>query len=90
MTPVEFASAAMAYCAATGGSVTSWGRTVKHNTKVGGVADSGHVLWIAVDVVYDANGMPPPGGSTARETLAARLGLMLIHEGDHDHVQPLR
>jgi len=87
MTPGQFADALMAYCAATGGSITSWGRTVKHNAKVGGVVDSAHLLWIAADVVYDANGAPPPGVLPIRESLAHRLGLTLIHEGDHDHVQ---
>ncbi len=87
MTPLEFADSLRAYCAATGGSVTSWGRTVAHNAKVGGVPESAHLLWTAADVVYDANGVPPPGVTPHREALAARLGLQLIHEGDHDHVQ---
>jgi hypothetical protein len=66
--------------------VTSWGGTVKHNAAVDGVADTAHLLWIAADVVYDA-GMAP---NAVRDSLATRLGLMLIHEGDHDHVQPIR
>lgn len=85
MTPIEFASALQSYCAATSGSVTSWGRTPQHNVAVGGVPDSGHLLWIAADVVYDNT-----HGEDGRGVLADRLGLMLIHEGDHDHVQPIR
>ena len=85
MTPAEFASACLAYCAATGGSVTSWGRTRKHNDAVDGVKDRAHLLWTACDVVYD-DALPVD----LRDKLAARLGLMLIHEGDHDHVQAVR
>lgn len=88
MTPHDFASALIAYCAATAASVTSWGRTPKHNAAVGGVAESAHLIWTAADVVYDANGVPPPGVTAHRDALAARLGLRLIHEGNHDHVQP--
>ena len=86
MTPLEFASALVAYCAATGGSVTSWGRTPAHNKAVGGVADSAHLVWTGCDVVYDAGMAADP----SRDLIAARLGLMLVHEGDHDHVQGKR
>lgn len=82
MTPSQFANAALAYCAATGGSVTSWGRTAKRNAAVGGVANSAHLLWLAVDVVYDE-----PLDVAHRKSLATRLGLTLIDEGDHDHLQ---
>lgn len=86
MTPGEFAYALLAYCAATSASVTSWGRTTAHNAAVGGVADSAHRIWTGADVVYDAGMAPDP----VRDLLAARLGLMLVHEGDHDHVQAKR
>jgi hypothetical protein len=72
----------MAYCAATGASVTSYGRTLAHNQKVGGVPDSAHLLWLAADVVYDKD-----GDVEWRTRVAKRLGLTLIHEGDHDHLQ---
>lgn len=83
MTPAEFASALMAYAAATRGSVTSWGRTVMHNRDVGGVPDSAHLLWVGADVTYDNDDAP-----SWREAIAKRVGLHLVHEGDHDHVQP--
>jgi hypothetical protein len=86
MTPDEFQGVLRQYCNATGGSTTSGGRTPAHNKAVGGVPDSAHILWTAADVVYDAGMKPDP----ARDAIAARLGLMLIHEGDHDHVQAKR
>jgi len=82
---MEFASALQGYCAATGASVTSWGRTRTHNAAVDGVKDSAHLLWTAADVVYEV-GLPVD----LLDKLAGRLGLMLIHEDDHDHVQAVR
>jgi len=82
LTPQEFADAIRAYCSATQGSITSWGRTAKRNKAVGGVAESAHLLWIAADVVYDT-----PLDQAHRIALASRLGLKLIDEGDHDHLQ---
>jgi Peptidase M15 len=84
MSPLDFASAIMAYCSATTGSVTSWGRTRTHNTQVGGVEDSAHMLWVAADVTYDTPPLP-----ALRDKLAKRLGLFIVHEGDHDHLQPV-
>jgi hypothetical protein len=77
-------TALMAYCAATHGSVTSYGRTVQRNALVGGVAASAHLAWVAADVVYDNSGDDPQW----RENVAARVGLIVIHEHDHDHIQP--
>lgn len=84
MTPLEFADALRAYCARTLGSVTSWGRTPAHNTAVGGVAGSLHQLWLAGDVVYDK-----PLLLEVRQQAASRLGLRLVPESDHDHLQAL-
>lgn len=64
--------------------MSSGGRTVAHNRSVGGAPRSYHLLWLAVDVVYDE--MPPE--DDARET-ARQLGIHLIRETDHDHLQPL-
>lgn len=63
-------------------SVTSWFRTRAHNTAVGGVPNSKHLLGLAVDVVLDTSGY--------REQLmvdAGRLGLWALDEGDHIHLQ---
>lgn len=75
----------MAFCTATGGSVSSWGRTEKHNKAVGGVPGSLHRVWLAVDVVYDL-----PVLTVRAEQVAASLGIRLIREGDHDHLQAKR
>lgn len=84
MSPIEFYSRLVAYCAAMGASVTSYGRTTKHNQDLHGVAGSPHRFWCAADVVYDER----PPALTAGEA-ARRLGLKLIREADHDHLQPL-
>jgi hypothetical protein len=82
MTPDEFATALRVYCQALGGSITSWGRTVKHNAAVGGVPTSRHVAWCGADVVYDA-----PIDVGVRRAKAQALNLQLIVESDHDHLQ---
>lgn len=74
----------MCYRDQTDCSVTSWGRTQKRNAAVGGVPNSLHLVDLAVDVVYDQ----PISYATASE-LAAHLGLRVIRETDHDHLQPL-
>lgn len=83
MTVAEFAAAAMEYCALTGASVTSWGRTQARNRAVGGVPVSAHRFFRAVDVVYDG-----PTDKVQCRIIAARLGLLLLPEDDHDHLQP--
>lgn len=82
MTPAEFAEAARNYCLLMGGSVTSWGRTAKHNAAVGGVPDSPHKRWTAADVVYDE--VVPV---QTRVATAAKFGLQIIFESSHDHLQ---
>lgn len=82
----EFAEAMLSYCNATNGRVTSWIRTREHNLKIEGAADgSFHQLGLACDVVYGTN----KPGLTTRKTLAKRVGLLIIDESDHDHLQPL-
>lgn len=85
MTFERFCLRIRSYCDATAGSVTSWGRTVKHNRDVGGDARSLHVAWKAVDVVYD----PPAPALDVRQTLAASFGLYVWPEDDHDHLRPI-
>lgn len=84
MSPLEFYSRLVAYCAAMGASVTSYGRTANHNQRVGGVTQSGHRFWLAADVVYDE--LPHKG---IANDAAKRLGLRAIREGEYDHLQPL-
>ena len=82
MTVAEFAEAVSRYGMLMGASVTSWGRTLKHNTEVGGVTFSAHRFWLGCDLIYD-------GPVLSKMETARRLGLKLIDEGDHDHLQPL-
>lgn len=82
MTLGDFAAAVRAYSRETTGSVTSWGRTVAHNKKVGGVATSRHLTFMAVDITYDDK--PELDQAVSR---AARHGLRLIRESTHDHLQ---
>jgi hypothetical protein len=84
MDPLTFVGALMIFCRMTDGSVTSWGRTKKHNKDVGGVARSAHRAFLGADVVYDV-----PIAEEEATDYAERLGLRLIREGDHDHLQPL-
>lgn len=88
MTIDEFAEAAAQYCYMMRASVTSWGRSEKHNEQVGGVKNSAHRYFRGLDVVYDDPMLLAQDPSPRIET-AARLGLKLIAEGDHDHLQPL-
>lgn len=64
--------------------MTSWGRTRAHNAAVGGVESSPHLRWVGAGVVYDER----PDLENAA-TAARLLGLRLIREADHDHLQPL-
>lgn len=84
MAPAEFLDALRSCCARFGASVTSYGRTPLHNDAVGGVPGSAHQFWLAADVVYDAF-VPEP----ARRLVGTRLGLRVIVEPDHDHLQPI-
>lgn len=83
MSPADFRACVMSYCFAMGASETSGLRTTAHNAAVGGVAGSAHRFGLAVDVVYDRT----PDEASAK-LWAQRLGLRLIRETDHDHLQP--
>lgn len=84
MTIGVFAESVREFCALTGGSITSWIRSQTHNTAVGGVPQSAHRYGLGADVVYDQ----AQDAIVATDT-AKRLGLRLIREGDHDHLQPI-
>jgi hypothetical protein len=85
MDPLSFANRVFALCFKHQGSVSSWGRTLKHNKDVGGVVDSYHMLWLGCDVVLDAMFK-----NQEFEDDAGELGLKAILEGDHYHLQPLK
>jgi len=84
VTLTEFAWAAYVYCTLTGASETSGARTRARNDLVGGVPHSAHLVGLARDVVYDE-----PIALEERQAWAQRLGLRLVVELDHDHLQPL-
>lgn len=82
----EFALAVYRYCVRVHGSVTSWVRTPNRNRAVGGVMRSNHLTGLAVDVVLDEH-LTHKIATDARHMLAAHLGLRLVIEGDHDHLE---
>jgi hypothetical protein len=84
VTPHEFLDCLRAYIAAVGGRVSSYGRDPENNAAVGGVAHSAHLVWLAADVVYRT-----PRQLAERQEWASRLGLKLLPEHDHDHLQPI-
>jgi len=63
-------------------SVTSWIRTPKRNKHVGGHPHSKHLLGLAVDIVPD-----DPDDKAIIMLTFRKLGLMVLDEGDHIHVQ---
>jgi len=80
----EFAEAVYTYCATLGASETSGQRTSHHNLAVGGVAHSAHLVKLASDVVYDVT-----PSREQRLDWGRRLGLLVVIEEDHDHLQPI-
>ena len=70
-----------------GMSVTSWGRSQGHNAAVGGRLDSQHLEWTAADVVWDAHQRPE---LPVLEAEAAKVGLEVVREVAHDHIQIAR
>lgn len=83
MTFEEFTRAVRQFCDSTNASITSWKRTAERNAEIGGVPGGPHVFWLAVDVVYDRAPL-----LAERLRIAHTLGLTLLDEGDHDHLQP--
>lgn len=64
-------------------SVTSWGRTEQRNQVVGGVPNSWHLRFLAVDVVPDDFGV-----SDDLVAACEALDLEVIVEQDHWHIEP--
>ena len=84
MSPFSFIELVVFLCSKHRGSITSWGRTPKHNKDVGGVENLYHMIWMGCDVILDDMVQ-----NTSFEADAKRLGLDPILEGDHYHLQPL-
>nr|QJB20188.1 MAG: hypothetical protein [Microvirus sp.] len=85
----EFALAVYRYCVRVRGSVTSGFRTPSRNTVVGGEVRSFHLQGLAADVVLDEP-LTHKIATDARHKLASDLGIKLIIESDHDHLEPRR
>jgi len=64
-------------------SVSSWGRTVKHNKDVGGVDGSDHLLWLGLDAILE-----PMVKNLDFEKDSDRLGLIALFEKNHYHLRP--
>lgn len=79
----QFIQLVIILCGKHRGSVSSWGRTPKHNKDVGGVENSIHMLWFGCDVVLDVMAKDPEF-----ENDCLPLGLTWVFEGDHYHLQP--
>ncbi len=63
-------------------SVTSWGRSKKHNLEVGGNKHSRHRDWLGIDIILDN-----PEDKEDLFHYAIKAGLKYLDEGDHIHLQ---
>ena len=79
----DFIEGVILICSKHRGSVSSWGRTPKHNQDVGGVDGSIHMLWLGCDVVLDVMKK-----NLEFEKDCSKVGLVAIFEKDHYHLQP--
>lgn len=89
----EYWQAVHAYCERTLGSCDSWGRTPERSVAVGGYETDPHTWWMGADIIYTGGmrtGWPRPLNIPTQqaEAYADSLGLEIIHEKDHDHLQP--
>ena len=83
MTPHTFLDALMQLAGRFKFRETSGYRSAGGNQIVGGVKYSSHQFWLGRDILLD------PGEDTVMFTEAARrVGLKVLNEGDHLHVQP--
>ena len=84
MTPHEFLDAMMQLASRHRFRETSGYRARVSNTNVGGKLFSAHQYWLARDIILEP-------GESLEETKEStrRLGLLVIDEGDHLHLQPL-
>lgn len=82
----EFWLAVYRYASRVRGSVISGFRTVGRNRAVGGVSNSYHLQGLAADVVLDEP-LTHPVATDVRHRLAADLGIQLVIESDHDHLE---
>lgn len=82
MTPTQFLEKMMALSGRFHFRVKSYYRSPKSNAYVGGVKNSFHQLWLAADIVLE-----DPNDENNFIFVARRLGLKVIVETDHIHIQ---
>ena len=84
MSPYDFLSAKMQLAARYPFRETSGFRSAMDNAAVGGVHYSSHQFWVGADIILH-------GDVAHTEIIEAgrRLGLLVLDEGDHLHLQPL-
>lgn len=80
---VEFCVAIAQLSALSRFRVTSWWRSPVSNAKVGGVEDSWHIFGMACDVVAET-----VLDMERIKKLAPKLGLEVIDETTHLHIEP--
>lgn len=85
MDALTFAGRCLDLCVKWNGSVSSWGRTVKHNKEVGGVINSYHLVWLGCDIILDEMVVNPLFEEDARKS-----ELDPILEKGHYHLQPMK
>ena len=83
MTASQFAECILTLALRFSFSVTSWGRSLRYNQEVDGVASSFHLDFRSVDILLDP--LAHKDGFILR---AEQMGLLVLDEGDHLHVQP--
>ncbi len=84
MTPHDFLTAKMQLAARYEYRETSGYRAAMPNAAAGGVHFSAHLFWLGVDVI-----LVHPEETTEFIEAARRVGLRVLDEGDHLHLQPL-
>lgn len=83
MNVLEFLEAILTLRVRFAFSVTSWIRTYQRNNIVNGRPGSWHIYGLAVDVVPDSN-----LDKVDFVPAAEKLGLSVLDEKDHWHIQP--
>ncbi len=81
--PFDFIERVVFICSKHRGSVSSWGRTPKHNKDVRGAEGSVHMVWLGCDVVLD-----DMKKNLEFENDCSKLDLVALYEENHYHLQP--
>lgn len=86
ITPSQFFDLVRVYCEVLQARITWYNRQpVVEAVQPHPVRHSPHEVWLGVDVIY----LPPVPAPADRVEWGRRLGIRVIVEADHDHLQPL-